>query len=114
MDEATSQLANLKVLKASEELFTDEERDALDKEISSKKQYIQDTFDGKYREMLARVQAEEERITKRRQVLAGSEALRENPTLFQLFASQQAQLEKSLLELVEECERVTRARNEHE
>lgn len=114
VEQATSQLANLKVLKASESLFTDTEREALEAEISNTKRQLQETFDGQYRQMLARVQQEEERITKRREVLANSEALRENKTLFQLFAAQQAQLEKSLLELVEECENVTRARSQHE
>ena len=114
VDEVTSQLANLKVLKASEELFTESERQALDEEITSKKQEIQATFDGQYKDMLQRVQQEEARISQRRQVLAGSHALRENPKLFQLFAAQQAELEESLLELVEECENVTRARSQHE
>jgi ABC-type antimicrobial peptide transport system ATPase subunit len=112
--EESEKLASLRVLQAQisdPDMFTDEERSAVQEQIDTQRQQVQETFDTHYKEMLARLHEQEQRLSKRRAILSGSDAIRTNEGLCKLFATEQAKLENSMLELVAECEALEKQRN---
>jgi len=111
--EESEKLASLRVLQsqvANPDLFTDDERSAVQSQIEEQRTQVAQTFEKHYQEMLAKLEREEKRLVKRREILSSSEAIRSNDGLCQLFAAEQAKLESSMLELVAECEALEKQR----
>ena len=109
----SEKLASLRVLESqvsNTDLFTDEERSAVDEEIKRQRDQVAQTFEKQYADALKRLEVVENRMVKRREVLTKSDAIGANPELCKLFAAEQAKIQQSMLDLVAECEDLERRR----
>ena len=102
----TQKLSSLHKLSASvaSDAFTDAERAAVATAIDEEERSLAETFDAQYKDALAKLEVQQERLVTRRNVLSSSSAIRDNTALRDLFAQSQAALELSLSELISECE----------
>ena len=101
----TQKLSALHKLSASimSDDFSDVERAAVTSAIDEEERSVSETFDAQYKDSLAKLEVEQERLVARRKVLSTCTALGDNTALRDLFAKSQATLELSLADLISEC-----------